>query len=221
MVEARTHMESRSGFLAVVSPKPDTIHDRITLVILDSLMAATAGDPSAEATGKLFATLRMLNVESLCIGHVPKHLGEGQEHPTVYGSVFNTNYARSVWELKTEQEIGEESAILGLFHRKTNLSRKHAPIGLKVTHTPDGTYVRYETYDLSETLEIKNALPAATRIRNFLEREGGHHTAKAISEATGIPLSTVTSTLSRHKDKKWQMLGGPGQETTWSALWPK
>jgi len=181
-------------------------------------MAATGGDSSAEATGKLFASLRVLNVESLCIGHVPKTLGEGQEHPTVYGSVFNTNYARSVWELKTEQEIGEDSAILGLFHRKTNLTRKHAPIGLQVMHKPDGSYVRYEPYDLSQANEMEKALPAAARIQNFLERDGEHHTAKAISEGTGIPLPTFTSTLSRHKGRRWQMFGGSGQETTWCAL---
>jgi hypothetical protein len=189
----------------------------ITFVVLDSLMAATGGDVSVEATGQFFAALRQFNVESLIIGHVPKQKNEGQEHATVYGSVFNQNYARAVWELQTEQEIGEEGAVLGLFHRKSNLSRKHAPIGLKVTHNAEGTLVRYEAADLAQTADLLNALPLPNRIRNLLDSDGIPRSSKQIADALGVKLATAQATLSRNKGLKWCMIG-ENREAVWTTL---
>ena len=189
----------------------------ITFVVLDSLMAATGGDVSAEATGQFFAALRQFNVESLIIGHVPKQKNEGQEHATVYGSVFNQNYARAVWELQTEQEIGEEGAVLGLFHRKSNLSRKHAPIGLKVTHNAEGTIVRYDAADLAQTADLLNALPLQNRIRNLLDSDGMPRSSKQIADELDVKLATAQVTLSRHRGIKWSMIG-ENREAVWTTL---
>ncbi|MEO7862711.1 MAG: hypothetical protein ABIU05_20200, partial [Nitrospirales bacterium] len=182
-----------------------------------SLMAATGGDASAEATGHLFAALRQFNVESLCIGHVPKQKGEGQEHSTVYGSIFNQNYARAVWELQTEQDIGEDGAVLGLFHRKSNLSRKHAPIGLKVIHNSEGTLVRYEDADLAQTADLLNALPLPNRIRNLLDSDGMPRSSKQIADALDVKLATAQATLSRNKGQKWSMIG-ENRDAKWTTL---
>lgn len=99
----------------------------ITYLVIDSLLKAAGGGSDAEATEQLFAALRILNTATLIIAHVPKPQANGPTTPTIYGSVFSSNFARSTWELKTEQEIGEDSAVIGLFHRKSNLTRKHAP----------------------------------------------------------------------------------------------
>lgn len=191
----------------------------ITFLVIDSLLAAMAGDASAEATGQLFAALRQCNVESLCIGHVPKQKGEGQEHATVYGSIFNQNYARAVWELQTEQEIGENCAILGLFHRKSNLSRKHAPMGLKVTHNAEGTLIRYEAFDLTKAAELVNALPLPNRIRNLLDSDGMPRTSQQIADELTAKLGSVRTTLSnpRYQGFKWSMLG-EGKEAKWTTI---
>ena len=138
----------------------------------------------------------------------------------MYGSVFNQNFARSVWEIKKEQAIGEDGSVLGLFNRKSNLSRIHLPIGLSVTQNPESTVIRYEPYDLGQATELAKSLPAASQIRNFLE-DGTPRTAKAIAEGTGLKLSTVISALSRDKRRKWQMLGGPGKETLWAVMGSK
>lgn len=193
--------------------------ENITFVIIDSLLAAMGGDSSAEAVGKFFAALRVLQVESLLIGHTPKTLPEGQENPTVYGSVFNQNFARGVWELKTEQELGEESAILGLFHRKSNLTRKHLPIGLKVTHKQDGTSVRYEPFDLTNAAELEKALPLPSRIRNLLDSDGIPRSSEQIAKELGLEtkLGSVKTTLSRHKGFKWSLLS-EGKDTKWTTI---
>lgn len=191
----------------------------ITFIVIDSLLAAMGGEASAEAVGKFFAALRVFQVESLLIGHTPKTITEGQEHATVYGSVFNQNFARAVWELKTEQEIGEDSAILGLFHRKSNLTRKHPPIGLKVTHNQDGSYIRYEPFDLTKAAEMVNALPLPNRIRNLLDSDGLPRTSQQVADDLGAKLNSVKTTLSnpRYKGFKWSMVGD-GKEAKWTTI---
>ncbi len=189
----------------------------ITFVVIDSLLAAMGGDASAEAVGRFFAAVRVFQVESLLIGHTPKTLAEGQEHATVYGSVFNQNFARGVWELKTEQEIGADSAILGLFHRKSNLTRKHQPIGLKVTHTQDGSYIRYDPYDLSQAAELKKALPWPNQIRTLLESDGVPRSSQEIADALWAPLATIKVYLSNYKGVKWHMVG-ENRDAKWTAL---
>ncbi len=190
--------------------------NHITVVFLDSLIAATGGDASAEATTKLFAAMRVLKVEILALGHVPKSVGEGQEHPTVYGSVFNQNFARSVWELKKEQEVGDSTAILGLFNRKSNLSHVHHPLGVKVTHTANSTHVRYEACDLSETADLSRDLPLTSRIRNLLE-DGTERTSKQIADELDLKWASIKVTLSRHAGRKWMKIG-LGQDVKWTVL---
>lgn len=193
--------------------------DAITFLILDSLVAATGGDTSAEAVGKLFAALRVFNIDALCIGHVPKTQGEGQEHPRVYGSVFNQNYARMVWEVRKEQEVGEDTAILGLINWKSNLSRLHHSIGLKVTQNADNTRILYEPFELSQAAELKQSLPLPNRIRNLLDSDGMPRTSQQITDELNAKLGSVKTTLSnpRYKGFKWSMLG-EGKEAKWTTI---
>ena len=169
----------------------------------------TCALPISEA---LFAALRVLDVATLIIGHTPKTVAEGQAAPTIYGSVFNSNFARSTWELKTEQEVGDDCAILGLFHRKTNLTRKHPPIGLKVTQDEHVSRIHYAAHDLRDSEEMARALPLPNRIRNLLETDGTPRTSKQIAEQLGEDLKFVRTTLGReqYKNKKWSVIeGGP------------
>lgn len=193
--------------------------DQITFVVVDSLLASMGGDASAEAVGKFFAAIRLFQTETLLIGHTPKTIAEGQEHATVYGSVFNQNFARSVWELKTEQEVGDNSAILGLFHRKSNLMRKHPPIGLQVTHNPEGTFIQYESFDLTKTTELVTALPLPNQIRTLLEKDGLPRTSQQIADELGAKLGSVKTTLSnpRYKGFKWSLIG-EGKDSRWTTL---
>ncbi|MBI5673481.1 MAG: AAA family ATPase [Nitrospirae bacterium] len=190
--------------------------ERIEFIILDSLAAATCGDASAEAATKAFRALRMLNRGALVLAHIPK-TNEQQQEAGIYGSVFYKNFARSTWELKKEQEVGADESVLGLFNRKSNLSRLHAPIGLRVRQNSTNTAMSYEACDLSRTVELAKGLPVASRIRDFLENDGNLHAAKDIAEALEIPVGTIKTTLSRHNRIKWNSVG-EGREAKWCVL---
>jgi hypothetical protein len=190
--------------------------EQINFLILDSLAAATCGDSSAEAATKAFRALRMLNLGALVLAHIPKTT-EQQHEAGIYGSVFFKNFARSTWELKKEQEVGADESVLGLFNRKSNLSRLHLPIGLRVRQNSVSSTIQYEPHDLSQTIELEKGLPIASRIRTFLEKDGGLYAAKDIAEALEIPIGSVKTTLSRHNKMKWHTLG-EGREAKWCVL---
>lgn len=190
--------------------------ERIDFIILDSLAAATCGDASAEAATKAFRALRMLNRGALVLAHIPK-MNEQQKEAGIYGSVFYKNFARSTWELKKEQDVGADESVLGLFNRKSNLSRLHPPIGLRVRQNATSTAMAYEACDLSQTLELEKGLPIASRIRNLLEKDGGLYTSREIAEALAAPIATVKSTLSRENQRKWHSIG-EGREIKWTCV---
>ena len=113
--------------------------------------------------------------------------------------------------------LGDDIAIVGLFNRKSNLSRLHHPIGLKVTQNSENTRMTYESFDLSQAGELATALPLPNRIRNLLESNGMPRPSKEIADELGAALPTVKAVLSKHKGMKWHMIG-EGRETKWTVL---
>lgn len=107
------------------------VDDGIGFIIVDSAALAAGADPEkAETAIRFFNALASLEVPSLTIAHETK-AGEDQ---MPFGSVFWNNSARSLWNVKALQEPGHAGPVnVGLFHRKANNSRLHAPIGLSVT----------------------------------------------------------------------------------------
>ena len=95
----------------------------IGFMIVDSLGPAARGnlnDP--EPAIRYHAALRQLHITSLTLAHNSKD--QLTKKRTIFGSIFFTNLARSIWECKAEQDIGEDKAIISLRHIKANLSSK-------------------------------------------------------------------------------------------------
>jgi hypothetical protein len=163
----------------------------ITFLVIDSLAAACGAElERAETAIRLFSALRSLRVASLILAHVAKN----SEEKSIYGSVFFSNFARSVWEMKKVQEAGDRITRVGLYHRKSNLGPLERPIGLKLIF---GEAVQMEPLDLSGEPDLAAALPAKDRIQAVLK--DGLKTAKEVAEETGISLATVKARLSEGK----------------------
>lgn len=173
------------------------IHDKnISLIIVDSLGPAARGnlnDP--EPAIKYHAALRQLGITSLTLAHTSKD--QFTKKRTIFGSVFFTNLARSVWECKAEQETGEDEAVISLKHTKANLSRLHPPLGYRFTF--EDKAIRIEKTDLRDT-GLSGELPLSWQIKNLL-REGSL-TMREITEALGKGEDTIKTTLSRMARKE-------------------
>ena len=168
----------------------------IKLLIVDSLGPAARGNLNdTEPAIKYHAALRQLGITSLTLAHTSKD--QLVKKRTIFGSVFFMNLARSVWECKAEQEIGEDEAIISLKHSKGNLSKLQPPLGYRFTFTPNSITVAKT--DLGDTA-LSGELPLKWQITNLLKH--GSLTTKEISERLDKGTDTIGRTLRRMKDKK-------------------
>ena len=109
----------------------------IALVIVDSAVPACGGNPNEpESVQLLFYGLRQLGVTSMILAHVSKASVGGGALSSPYGSVFWSNLSRNVWQARKEQEVGDDSIVVTLWHRKTNVGALLAPVTLGITFAP-------------------------------------------------------------------------------------
>jgi hypothetical protein len=163
----------------------------IKLLIIDSLGPAARGnlnDP--EPAIRYHEALRRLEITSLTLAHCSKD--QLTRKRTIFGSVFFTNLARAVWECKSEQETGEDEAIISLKHAKANLSRLHAPLGYKFTFS--NSKITVTQTDLRDT-GLSSELPLSVRIKELLRH--GAMTVRDIAQALDANEPSVKTVLYR------------------------
>lgn len=178
------------------------------LVIVDSVGIGCGDNINEAHTANTFAlALRSLNTTSLLISHTSK---EKSDHKTPFGSVYFFNNARSVWELKKMQEAGEDKITLGLFHRKSNLSKLNKPFGFKFIYEDNAIIVAKQ--NITEIEEFAKELSLRQRIKKLLSE--GKKEVSEIIERLDAPRGQVTVRLSELKkngeamnlDGKWFLL---------------
>lgn len=163
----------------------------IKLLIIDSLgPAARSNLNDSEPAIKYHEALRKLGITSLTLAHCSKD--QLTRKRTIFGSVFFTNLARSVWECKAEQEAGEDEAVISLKHAKANLSRLHPPLGYKFTFT--GNSIAIAKADLRGT-GLSGELPLKLRVKDLLR--DGAMTVKQIADALGANEGSVKTIVNR------------------------
>lgn len=178
------------------------VHERgVQFVILDSAAYACGGEAEkADATMRFFSALRTLRITSLIIGH------QTNENDTrrPFGSVFWTNSARSVWQVKAQQDPGKQSVEVGLIHRKVNSGRLEKPLGYRVKFEQrdtwrytDGDKITFEVAKASQMPEVVAGLSVREQIDAAIEH--GALRPEAIAEEIEVSVPTVRMTLNRYK----------------------
>jgi hypothetical protein len=171
------------------------VDKNIKLLIIDSLGPAARGnlnDP--EPAIRYHEALRRLGITSLTLAHNSKDPLTRKR--TIFGSVFFTNLARSVWECKAEQETGENEAIISVKHTKANLSRLHPPLGYRFTFTDNS--IAIAKTDLKDT-GLSGELPVRWRIKDALRERA--MTIQELAERLGTSPDTVGRTVRRMRSK--------------------
>lgn len=169
---------------------------KITYLICDSLGFAADGTPeSAEAATNYYRALRELGpLGSLHLAHISK-AEQGDQKP--FGSVFWSNGARSIWNLKRTEADEKEELSVGFFHRKSNIGRLRGSFGAKLEFI--GTETRVCPTDVRDRQEFSSNLKNWERMEGLL-KNGPMHTSD-IAEALGIKDTSVRDVLSRNKFK--------------------
>lgn len=168
---------------------------QIEFAIIDSMGPACGADPnSPEAVIAYFTALRSLRIATLTIDHVAKNANT----PTPYGSVYKTNLSRSVFEIRREQEPGEDSMQMGLFHRKANFGKLIQPVGLAATFTPSA--ITFASCSVRDVPALAEGMSVRERIKNLLV-DAGTLTVNEIAEELDKPADTIRKTLGRYRGK--------------------
>jgi len=165
-------------------------HD-VKLLIIDSLAMACGGVDlfSGETATRFFQVIRMLKVASLTVAHPQKN----SEEKTIYGTVFFTNLARSVWQVKrVETSPGASVTRIGCFHEDANNTGRLHPIGFAFTFADDG--ITIEPHNVFADHGLVHAQTVPARIRHLLT--AGKRTAQEIADEINAPLAQVKVRLS-------------------------
>jgi hypothetical protein len=169
----------------------------IGFYVMDSAGPAAQGSLKDEESAiGYYRALRTLNRGSLTLAHVPKPKDgfENQESP--FGSVFWTNLARSVWHLKPGDSTPDSNSItVGFFHKKSNTSRLHNPIGFELTFSSDER-INVRRVDLANVEGLATHLPMRQRIQNALRN--GFKSISEIALELEAKEDTVKRTINRY-----------------------
>lgn len=168
----------------------------IGFLVIDSLGVASGNaslNDAATAT-TFYSALRRLKVTSLIITHTSKE--SETRRATPFGSVYFTNLARSVFEVRRQQEEEADEIAIALIHTKNNQGPLLSYQGFKIVFEEDKTLVkRIEVETVPEFLE---KLSLKVQIRALL-KEGPAQT-KEIAEQLDKAENTIRATLSKYKD---------------------
>ena len=198
----------------------------IGLVVVDAKGAAIGGQINeAKETMQMYNALRSLNVTSLIVDHVSKESNDGP-----IGSIYNLNEARNVWEMRANNVAGDGKSKIGLYHRKTNVGKRHESFGLEFNFIEDEykiiDVVTVTESDVKDDPITRKGLTDPERIEEFLKREVNYFpdgtveyktfSGPEIAAELGMKEGTVRTRLSDHAGVRWERRG-PNE---WAYLEP-
>lgn len=166
----------------------------IRFCVIDSVAAACGGDITKAEYAMPFMGhhCRQLGITTIMVAHHGKTEGA----KTIYGSVFFRNYARSVFEVVSNQTEGDETLDIALFHRKANFSALQKPTGFRFSYFDDGIVVNRQ--NVADVAAFVEKLPLRQQIANLLRQRA--LSSDDIASEVGISEPTVKTTLYRHKN---------------------
>jgi hypothetical protein len=164
------------------------------MIIVDSIVAAIGGEERAKNEASAFGNaVRSLNTTALLIGHQTK--GDDNSGKP-FGSTFWHNVARSTMEVQRQQDAGQDTMHLGLYHRKMNEGRLEKPLGISVSFSEDT--IKFASTSIVDVPELAARLPAKDVVQRYL-MENGPASVEEIAAATDRKVNTIHKVFSDHR----------------------
>jgi hypothetical protein len=197
----------------------------IHLVIIDSQMAATAGNAnySPDIVASLFYNaINSLHCTALIIDHITKadmQNGGGDPAPAAYGSIVKYNRTRVQYALETS-EVSPTEFECSLIRTKNNNIPKIKPIGIKVEFDDDENGIERKTtftaFNLEQSSELFKTMTPVDKIKSVLKH--GYRTIKQIATETGMNNSTINTNLRRYPNIFLKSEEKSGKEDLWGLV---
>ncbi len=182
----------------------------IGFIIVDSVgVAASNGNLNDSQTAtQFYQALRRLKVTSLLLTHTSKDNLSGNSK-TAFGSVYFTNIARNIFEVKKSQGVDEDSIDVVLINRNNNIGKLLKPISYRLTFT-DGKVV-ISQQNISNIPDFHKEVPLKYRVQEVLKH--GALSVKEIAEQLDANEDSVRHALQRDENKKFVKINN-----TWGLL---
>ncbi len=220
------YMPCSRSFTDILPQIKRVVQDKaIRLVIIDSQMAATAGNGnySPDIVASLFYNaINSLHCTALIIDHVTKadmQNGGGDPAPAAYGSIVKYNRTRVQYALETS-EVTPTEFECSLIRTKNNNIPKIKPIGVKVEFDDDENGIERQTtftsFDLEQSTELFKTMTPVDKIKSTLKP--GYRTIKQIATETGMKTSTVNTNLRRYPNIFLKSADKSGKEDLWGLV---
>lgn len=172
----------------------------LDLFVIDSLGQAAGGDlNSPQSAQEFFAALRQLNGTPIIIAHCAKNADPRAS--SIFGSQFFTAHARGIAQVRRFQDAGDDELHIGIYHRKSNVSKLVKPFGLRVHFDGDEGPVTFHPQDLRSIPKLATTLSTSDRIIDTLLHEGPQK-PREVAEALGITKVAARQALGRLRDRK-------------------
>lgn len=163
-------------------------------LVCDSAGFGTAGPPeAAEHALAYFRAVRQIGVGSHHLAHINRSENSDQKP---FGSSFWHNSARATWFAKVAATSANGQRLtVGLFNRKSNLTRLHPAVGFQFTFDNERTMV--ERVNLADVEDLAGQLPLWQRVAHLLKNgDGQPRTIAEIAEALNAKPDTVKKATS-------------------------
>ena len=173
----------------------------VDLVVVDSAAPACGGNPeSSDEALRFFTALRSLRVTSLILAHKTKAEASAKASASgPFGSVFWFNMPRSIWELYSKQTPTDGTMEWGLFHRKHNQGKLHAPLGLRGSFSEEQHSLTMRSIKVADVPELEEKLSLPARVAHALTH--GSRSLQELQDELGVPLSDLSIVFSRNKGR--------------------
>lgn len=172
------------------------------VIIIDSIGQAAGGEDleKPKPALDLFKALRKLRgVTPIMIGQTSKKKSQKGENSSVFGTTFFQYYARSIWEIvKSAQEEDTDQIQVALFHRYSNYTAHHHPVGYRIFYTP--TSIRLESCDVS-IADFMEKVGVNSQIYETLKSKKRACTVEDLLDELGLKRNTIVQGLNRLKKK--------------------
>ncbi len=170
--------------------------NKIDHLIIDSIGVACskASLNEDDNANKFFAALRKFPITSTLITHNAKSR-EGDRTP--FGSVYYMTNARNVWEVRKQQEPGDNVVDIVFIHKKANDIKRLKPLAFRYTLTDDS--INVQAIKPSDT-GIDAAMTIEERILDAI-KSNTKLTAPELSETLNIGKASIYVSLNRMKKK--------------------
>jgi len=175
--------------------------NEINCVIVDSCAAACGGDPQLpEPVLRFFTALRSLETSTILVHHTSK---DGKAGP--FGSVYWRNYARLLWQVKSERIEGANTLQMSLFNEKNNAGPRLKPLGFNFAFQ-DGAIEVVKGNPRNSTSYIEKVSLAA-QVEEGLKGLSVPSHVNDISQEIGKPATTVRKVLNQFVGKRFVKVG--------------